>query len=118
MYCAESSVVTAAFFHHFASCLRRPAGRADRAGSQQAAFTMDLPSIDPLRDVLAKCQYHKMAKYTIANGEIVWARSRQIDSYYLDDELAVADFLALHLRENRSGAIPRPVLIRMFCLHD
>eukprot|EP00965_Chrysotila_dentata_P017815 592936-Pleurochrysis_carterae.AAC.1 len=71
MYCAESSVVQAAIFHLFASCLRRPAGRADCTGSQQAAFTMDLPSLDPLRDILEKCQYHRMAKYTVVGEEIV-----------------------------------------------
>eukprot|EP00965_Chrysotila_dentata_P199832 6179617-Pleurochrysis_carterae.AAC.1 len=49
-YMAKGSVLRVAFFHHVASCLKRPAGRADRGGSQQAAFSLDLPSLDPLRD--------------------------------------------------------------------
>eukprot|EP00965_Chrysotila_dentata_P187400 6172107-Pleurochrysis_carterae.AAC.1 len=49
-YMARAAVPRAAFFHHIASCLKRPAGRADRGGSQQAAFSLDLPSLEPLQD--------------------------------------------------------------------
>eukprot|EP00965_Chrysotila_dentata_P026048 863691-Pleurochrysis_carterae.AAC.1 len=61
-YLGKTSVVRHSFFHHFFSCLRWPAGRADRAGLQQAAFSMELPSMEPLRDLLGQCEYHKGAK--------------------------------------------------------
>ena len=53
LYMGESSVVKLSFWHHVMSCLKRPAGRADRAGSQQCAFSMDMPSMMPLRQDLA-----------------------------------------------------------------
>eukprot|EP00965_Chrysotila_dentata_P152492 5039567-Pleurochrysis_carterae.AAC.1 len=71
-YMGKSNVVRSSFFHHVASRLRRPAGRADRASSQQAAFAMELPSMDPLRDLLGQCEYHSRKRYADVNGEIAW----------------------------------------------
>ena len=44
LYVGKNLVLRTAFWHHFMSCLKRPAGRADRASSQQCAFCMDIPS--------------------------------------------------------------------------
>eukprot|EP00965_Chrysotila_dentata_P080107 2643267-Pleurochrysis_carterae.AAC.2 len=64
------------------SCLRRPAGRADRNGSQQAAFSMELPSLEPLTADLALCELHPQARYTVnTEGEIQWVQANSIDSY-------------------------------------
>eukprot|EP00965_Chrysotila_dentata_P003047 99114-Pleurochrysis_carterae.AAC.1 len=51
---AESSVLVKRVFHHAMWCLQRPAGRADRGGSQQVAFYQHgaaLPAILQQRQV-------------------------------------------------------------------
>eukprot|EP00965_Chrysotila_dentata_P049546 1642692-Pleurochrysis_carterae.AAC.1 len=64
LYAAESTVLVKTFFHHAMSCLRRPAGRADKGGSQQAAFSMEVPSMQPLKSVLAVCKAYPQSRYT------------------------------------------------------
>eukprot|EP00965_Chrysotila_dentata_P201276 6180485-Pleurochrysis_carterae.AAC.11 len=81
----------------------RPAGRADRAGSQQAAFSMELPSVEPLRDLLGQCEYHRRARYSIVNGAIQWTSFPTIDTYYISNEETLSDFLKLETRKLEGG---------------
>eukprot|EP00965_Chrysotila_dentata_P247160 6207580-Pleurochrysis_carterae.AAC.2 len=104
MYAGLSSTIVTTFFHHAMSCLRRPAGRADRNGSQQASFSMELPSLSPLLPVLGMCQAHPQARYSIgAEGEVDWVTSPSIDSYYINSEEQLAQFLNLHERGLERG---------------
>eukprot|EP00965_Chrysotila_dentata_P083493 2753761-Pleurochrysis_carterae.AAC.1 len=66
--CSGQCGAIALLNHHVMSCLRLPAGRADRNGSQQAAFSMERPSLEPLKADLALCEAHPNARYTV-NGE-------------------------------------------------
>ena len=43
-YWASRATLANHFFHHFMSIARMPRGGADKAGSQQCAFTMPVPS--------------------------------------------------------------------------
>eukprot|EP00965_Chrysotila_dentata_P102365 3379320-Pleurochrysis_carterae.AAC.2 len=91
------------------SCLRRPAGRADRNGSQQAAFTMELPSVQPLERVLALCEAHPQARYTMNDqGKIEWVRANTIDTFYIESAEQLSKCSSLHRRGLEGGA----------CLHN
>eukprot|EP00965_Chrysotila_dentata_P051821 1720471-Pleurochrysis_carterae.AAC.1 len=65
MYAGLSSTIVTTFFYYAMSCQRWPAGRADQNGSQQASFSMELPSLLPLLPVLGICQAHPQARYAI-----------------------------------------------------
>eukprot|EP00965_Chrysotila_dentata_P025166 835199-Pleurochrysis_carterae.AAC.1 len=108
-FMAKSSVVQKTFFHHFAACLPRLAGRFDQAGSQQAAFSMELPALEPLEEILQSCEYHDREKYVIKDGQIAWAPSSSISTYYISDEQQVAEFLKLHERQLGAGVPIRPL---------
>eukprot|EP00965_Chrysotila_dentata_P259703 6213644-Pleurochrysis_carterae.AAC.8 len=66
-YFENSDVLVRTFFHHLMSCLRRPAGRADKGGSQQAAFSMELPSVQPQMSFLDQCEEHPQARNAVNN---------------------------------------------------
>eukprot|EP00965_Chrysotila_dentata_P022421 742556-Pleurochrysis_carterae.AAC.1 len=63
---------------------------------------MDIPSQEPLRDLLSQCQFHRMERSTISNGAIEWVRSTSIDTYYIECERQLAAFLQLHQEEERN----------------
>eukprot|EP00965_Chrysotila_dentata_P144087 4759946-Pleurochrysis_carterae.AAC.2 len=63
--CGRELCASQNIFHHAMSCLRRPAGRADRGGSQQAAFSMEVPSMQPLKSFLAVCKAYPQSRYTV-----------------------------------------------------
>ena len=81
------------------SCLKRPAGRADKEGSQQCEFTMAIPSLVPLREALAVAQYYPNKVYSInSEGEVEFADSTSKDTYYVDDLATLGKFCMLHGR--------------------
>eukprot|EP00965_Chrysotila_dentata_P230803 6197997-Pleurochrysis_carterae.AAC.1 len=88
---------------------RQPAGRADgQRGSQQSFFEMDLPGEMCLQylglghEARANgfATYYK-ARYTVsaATGEIEWKKSNTIDTYFMDDKDAVANYLKFETRD-------------------
>eukprot|EP00965_Chrysotila_dentata_P224556 6194249-Pleurochrysis_carterae.AAC.1 len=113
-YWGEQSQLQSVYFSKFLALCRQPAGRADgKRGSQQCAFEMDVPSRVCLqglglsngpdmetgeRSLLVP---HPQSKYSVSEttGEIEWVPSRTIDTYYLDDEAKLAQYLSFHTRE-------------------
>ena len=100
MYMAPSSTLVLSFWHHIMSCMRRPAGRADRAGSQQCEFEMEIPTLDPLLHLLAPCQNLRRKVYSLSeDGSVIeWHPSSTKDSYYIDDHKTLQRFAQLHTR--------------------
>ena len=104
-YLARSETLRSTFFHHLMSCLRRPAGRADKAGSQQSTFSLPICDLEPLLNVLARCQKFPNKVYAVEDGEITWRKSERKTTYYIDDVEILADFCALH-RRGLESSIP------------
>eukprot|EP00965_Chrysotila_dentata_P065136 2158978-Pleurochrysis_carterae.AAC.1 len=65
---------------------------------------MELPSLTPLQDSLRLCESHPQARYTInTDGEVEWVSATSIDSYYIDSEERLSQFLNLHQRGFERG---------------
>eukprot|EP00965_Chrysotila_dentata_P257316 6212848-Pleurochrysis_carterae.AAC.5 len=59
---------------------------------------------------LQSCEYHDREKYEIKDrGQIAWAPSSSISTYYISDEQQVAEFLKLHERQLGAGMPIRPL---------
>ena len=98
-YMAKTSTLEAHLFHHFQSVARQPRGRADKAGSQQAAFSMELPSKMAGLRLMGEAPCMGNKKYTVnAAGQIEWVASKVITTYYLDSMKPLARWLSLHQR--------------------
>ena len=101
-YMAKHTDLSLSMYHHFLSCLRMPRGRADKAGSQQAAFSMTIPSkmaATKLMEGVPPMGRMGKSKYQInAKGEIEWKPTTTITSYYISEVKALAKFLSLHRR--------------------
>eukprot|EP00965_Chrysotila_dentata_P236258 6201217-Pleurochrysis_carterae.AAC.2 len=105
-YAGSSNTLVSTFFHHKVSCLRRPAGRADKNGSQQAAFSMEVPSMEPFAEVLIDCDHHPQARYSSDPKDrlVSWIHSPNIDNYYVERAGQLSDFFGLHVRGLERGA--------------
>eukprot|EP00965_Chrysotila_dentata_P098676 3262382-Pleurochrysis_carterae.AAC.1 len=58
---------------------------------------LDLGALSPFKE-------HKKQKYNVSEaGEIQWLRSPSIDTYYMDDKEAIADYLRFHTRSVALG---------------
>ena len=103
LYTASVARLEGRFFLGFVNCLVRPAGRADKAGSQMCEFEMEVSNLEPIHDLLKGegLQYHPQSRYTVDpdTGEIAWMKSGVIDTYYLETAEEIADFLSLHERK-------------------
>ena len=98
-YWAKHDDLAAHLAHHFQSVLRQPRGRADQSGSQQAAFSMELPSQMAAVRLLAGAPSMGKKKYTVnAEGCIEWVPSPSITSYYIDAVKPLARWVRLHRR--------------------
>ena len=98
-YWAKHDDLSAHLWHHFMSVARQPRGRADQAGSQQAAFSMDIPSRMAATSLLQGVPSMSNTKYTVnAQGEIEWKKSPSITSYYIDQITPLARWMRLHTR--------------------
>ena len=98
-YWAKSDVLSNHFYHHVMSIARMPRGSADRAGSQQCAFSMLMPSEMAAFQLMAKAPLKGNVKYTVNGyGVIEWKPSPSIKTWYIDDQKALVKFLAMHRR--------------------
>ena len=98
-YMAKHEDLAAHLWHHFQSVAKMPRGRADQAGSQQAAFSMEIPSRMAALRLLHGVPSMGKTKYTVnAMGMIEWKPSPSIESFYLDKMTPMARWLRLHTR--------------------
>eukprot|EP00965_Chrysotila_dentata_P204855 6182595-Pleurochrysis_carterae.AAC.1 len=81
LYWAKLDGLSTQLFHHFASLLRRPAGRADKErGSQQCAFEMPIPHSMCIEHLFSGLERHVRKKYAVdSTGKVVWLDSPTID---------------------------------------
>eukprot|EP00965_Chrysotila_dentata_P059193 1964307-Pleurochrysis_carterae.AAC.1 len=60
---------------------------------------MELPSLEPLKEVLAQCEAHQKARYTVnVQGEIEWVHANSINTFYIACKEQLSKFFSLHLR--------------------
>ena len=98
-YMAKHEDLTTRLFHHFKSIAKMPRGRADKAGSQQALISMDIPTKSAAMQLLLELPYMGSVKYTVnAEGAIEWVRSPSILSWYLDEMKPLARWIRFHRR--------------------
>ena len=98
-YMAKHADLRNTLFHHFMSVMRQPRGRADKAGSQQAAFSMEIPSRSAAIELMQGAPPMGKKKYTInAEGSIEWKDSPSISTWYFDRHKPMAKWLKLHRR--------------------
>ena len=98
-YWAKEDSLANHFYHHFLSVMRMPRGSADRAGSQQCAFSMPMPSNMAAFKLMANAPCKGKVKYTInAAGQIEWKSSPSITTWYIDDQRKFTKWLAMHRR--------------------
>ena len=98
-YMAKHVDLAAHLWHHFMSVAKQPRGRADQAGSQQAAFSMEIPSKMAAARLLRGARSMGHTKYTVnAAGAIEWKKSPSIESYYFDQIKPMTSWLRLHTR--------------------
>eukprot|EP00965_Chrysotila_dentata_P250133 6209267-Pleurochrysis_carterae.AAC.1 len=93
-------VLECELFHHFASVLRRPAGRADKSrGSQQCAFEMTVPSEMAGRRLFAGLQHLPNMEYSIdSSGNVARLNSPSTYMYYIFDQKLLSKWVKLHKR--------------------
>ena len=98
-YMAKHSDLTMRLFHHFMSVAKLPRGRADKAGSQQAQISMDIPSKPAAMAMLKELPYMGNTKYTInSKGQIEWVKTSSIQSWYVDEMKQLARWIRFHRR--------------------
>jgi hypothetical protein len=89
------------FLHHFTSCLRKPAGRADAAGSQRCSFEYSAPCRHVVTHLLSGLELHSGVRYNsslMATQQTVWEKSNSIDTYAALDDHTLDHYLVLHRR--------------------
>ena len=106
MFWGECRTLQNAFFRHFISLCRRPAGRADGTrGSQQCLFEMELPTHQCSLEMLGLLDRHdsircmENKKYAVEDGKIRWVPSKTITTYYIEDAQVMSTWLRFHQRE-------------------
>eukprot|EP00965_Chrysotila_dentata_P151715 5013708-Pleurochrysis_carterae.AAC.3 len=134
-YYGDVGTLQTRWFHKLLSSCRQPAGRADgQLGSQKYVFEMDLPTHMCLKhlglgvgaDLAAGFEVHHKAKYAMSDttGNIKWKRSSSIDTFYINDKDAVADYLKFETRPAASrlaafgcskGVVRRETGIKVVC---
>jgi hypothetical protein len=98
------------YFQGLANALSRPAGRADKEGSQECIVEVECATLEPLEDLFksqsAKLTYHPSQRCILQpDGSHVFTKSNNTSTFFCNDARLIADFFDLHNRNLPSDLI-------------
>ena len=89
----------------FFGCLKQPCGRVEKQGSQQHNIEMTFPSLEAALELLRPHLFlhtdiYKNQKYRVdpVTREASWNASKSVDTYRIEDEYQLGEYLSLHSR--------------------
>jgi len=101
-YLGKQNALVLRMMEGYVAALQRPAGRADRQGSQECECLLECATLEPLESMLLlepTLVHHPLARCVIAgNGEMLVRTSRNTCTFVCESALDIAKFLRLHER--------------------